>query len=167
MYDFNSLVFFSSASSYEPSRLWYWPFYSVVLSIKSYVSLPGELTWPTAYILNHGYHNNITNTNIQQWAPGRGIWTARWPYSRTGLLGVSWHIVSNGRWTWHGIRIAGLLLMGRTMTPLGSGLHPTAPPLFREISLLVYISYLGVLRCRKISVFWQKLSATDCLKCNT
>jgi hypothetical protein len=87
-YDFSSLLCFSSVSSYEPSRLWYRTFYSVV-SIKTYVSLPGELPWPTAYLLIHGYHNNITNTNIQEWAPGRGIWTARWPYSLTGLLGAS------------------------------------------------------------------------------
>ena len=107
------------------------------------------------YLLNHRYHNNISNVNIQQWAPGRGIWTARWAYSLTGLLGASWQIVSNGRWTWHSIRIAMLLVMGRTMTLSGTGLHPTAPPLFREISLLLYISELSVPRCTKINIFFR------------
>jgi len=138
--------------SHEQSRLWCWPFYSVV-SIKTFISLPGELPWPTAYLLNRGYHNIVTNTNMQGWAPGRGIWTAHWPYSLTVSLGASWQIVSKGRWTWHGIRIAVLLVMGRTMALTGCGLHPTAPPRFREISLLVYISELSVPRCTKISIF--------------
>jgi hypothetical protein len=51
--------------------------------------------------------------------------------------------------------------MGGAMTLSGSGFHSTASPMFREISLLVYISELSVPRLTKTQYILQPFPTED------